>query len=191
MEFKAMDYSDLIGKTPLSEQLLKNHFKLYEGYVTNTNLLLKKINEFRESGNTLSPEFAELKRRFAWEWNGVRLHELYFENLGGNGDKSLAPRVVDIIKGSFGSFELFKEDLIATAKMRGIGWVITYFDPRTNNVFNAWINEHNESHLAGLKPLIVLDVFEHAYMLDYGINRPDYINKIIDNLNWMAIESRI
>ncbi|MCX7831563.1 MAG: Fe-Mn family superoxide dismutase [Actinobacteria bacterium] len=191
MEIKPIEFSELLGKVPLSEELLKNHLKLYEGYVTNTNLLMKKLEEIRLSGNALSPEFAELKRRFAWEWNGVRLHELYFENLGGNGDKSLAPRVVDIIKGAFGSFESFKEDLIATAKMRGIGWVVTYFDPHTNNVFNAWINEHNESHLAGLKPLIVLDVFEHAYMLDFGINRPDYINTIFDNLNWMVIESRI
>lgn len=191
MEIKPKDFSFLAGKVPLSDELLNNHFKLYEGYVTNTNILFKKLEELRRSGKTSEPEFAEIKRRFAWEWNGVRLHELYFENIGGNGDKTLAPKVLDAIKGSFGSFDEFVDDLTATAKMRGIGWVVTYYDPEASVVYNAWINEHNESHLAGLKPLIVIDVFEHAFMLDYGLNRADYLKAILENLNWQVIESRI
>lgn len=185
------DFSHLIGRVPLSQELLRNHFKLYEGYVNNTKLICEKLEQLRREGKSSEPEYAELKRRFGWEWNGVRLHELYFENIGGNGDRTLAPKVLDSIKASFDSFEDFMTDLMSTAKMRGIGWVVTYYDPVEQMVINSWINEHNESHLAGLKPLIVIDVFEHAFMLDYGVNRPDYVEKIIANLNWQVIESRI
>jgi Fe-Mn family superoxide dismutase len=191
MEITARDFSYLVGKVPLSNELLSIHFKLYEGYVSNTATLQRKLEEMSRDGKLLEPEYAELKRRFAWEWNGVRLHELYFENLGGNGDTALAPRVVDVIKASFGDFDAWKEDLLATAKMRGIGWVVVYFDEKTGAVFNAWINEHNESHLAGLKPLIVIDVFEHAFLLDYGLNRAEYLEKIFGNLNWQVIEARL
>lgn len=191
MEIKARDFSSLIGKTFLSEKLLTVHFKLYEGYVSNTNLLYKKMVEMREKGLLSEPEFSELKRRFGWEWNGVKLHELYFENLGGDGDYTVAPKALDLIKASFGSFDSFKDDFIATAKMRGIGWVVTYYDPEYGIVYNSWINEHNESHLAGLKPLIVVDVFEHAFMLDFGASRPDYVEAAFNNLNWEVIERRV
>lgn len=191
MEAKVKDFSYLIGKVPFSEQLLKNHLKLYEGYVANTNSLLKEISSLLKEGKEVTPVFAELKRRFSWEWNGVRLHELYFENLGGDGSTTLAPRAVDIIKANFGSFEDWKKDFIGTAKMRGIGWVVAYFDPETSYLYNVWINEHNENHLSGLKPLLVLDVFEHAYMLDFGLNRADYIDAFFSNINWQTVESRI
>jgi Fe-Mn family superoxide dismutase len=191
MELKPKDFSHLIGKIGLSEELLRNHFKLYEGYVANTNTILKEISELKASSKELTPLFAELKRRFAWEWNGVKLHELYFENLGGDGSVTLAPRVVDIIKANFGSFDAWKEDFVATAKMRGIGWVVAYYDPATSSLYNTWINEHNESHLAGLKPLLVLDVFEHAFMLDFGLNRADYIDMFFSSIDWQVVESRI
>lgn len=191
MEIKKRDFSHLIGRVPLSENLLNDHFKLYDGYVNSTNALLKKLEEMRQAGRLLEPEFAELKRRFAWEWNGVRLHELYFENLGGSGDPEEAPEALNIIKASAGSFEAWMEDLVATAKMRGIGWVVTYYDVEGGAVLNTWINEHNESHLTGLKPLIVIDVFEHAFLKDYGLDRAAYIEKIVSNLNWQVVEKRI
>ncbi len=190
MEFKLRDFSKLIGKTPLSEKLLQNHFKLYEGYVANTNSLLDLMKKLVSEGNSSSPLFAELKRRFAWEWNGVRLHELYFENIGGDGDHTMAPRVLDVLKASFGSYEAWREDFVATAKMRGIGWAVVYFDQVNNMAYNSWINEHNENHLSGAKPLLVIDVFEHAFMLDFGTDRPSYIEKILDNIDWQVIESR-
>jgi len=190
-EIKKKDFSYLIEQVPLSKNLLSNHLKLYEGYVNNTNLLIRKLEEMRQAGRMLEPEFAELKRRFAWEWNGVRLHELYFENLGISCSLEEVPEVLNVINTFAGSIEAWKNDLVATAKMRGIGWVVTYYDEENGSVFNVWINEHNESHLAGLKPLVVIDVFEHAYLLDYGLDRATYIETIIENLNWKVIKKRL
>lgn len=119
MNYSKKDFSNLIGIKGFSKDLLKTHFKLYEGYVANTNRVFELLNNLREEQKEDTPLFAELKRRLGWEWNGMRLHELYFGNLGGDGDKSLAPMVVDILKKSYGSFNNWEKDFIATAKMRG------------------------------------------------------------------------
>lgn len=191
MAYEAQDFSGLIGIKDFSENLLKNHFKLYEGYVTNTNKLLDILNLMLKEGKTATPEFAELKRRFGWEFNGMRLHEYYFGNMIKSGkilDKN--SKVGKKISEDFASFENWEKDFKATGSMRGIGWVILYLDPQTKKLMNVWINEHDVGHLAGGIPLLVLDVFEHAFMLDYGTNRADYIKAFFENINWSEVENR-
>ena len=189
MAYQAKDYSNLIGMEGFSETLLKNHFTLYQGYVTNTNKLSDLLNSRAKEGT--NPEYAELKRRFGFEFNGMRLHECYFENLGGKAplDKSstLAKKLADI----YGSYETWEQDFKATGAMRGIGWVILYQDPATGGLFNQWINEHETGHLAGCGPILVMDVFEHAFMTDYGLKRADYIASFCRNVNWQAAELRL
>jgi Fe-Mn family superoxide dismutase len=144
-----------------------------------------------KDGKEGTPEFAELKRRLGWEFNGMRLHELYFENLGGNGDMSKAPNLLKRKKEQFGSAELCAKDFKATAAMRGIGWVVMYEDIKTGLLVNQWINEHDVGHLSGCHPILVLDVFEHAFMIDYGLKRANYIESFFKNVKWEVVEERL
>lgn len=190
MNYIAKDYSGLIGLEGFSQQLLTNHFTLYQGYVTNTNKLMELLATMLKEGKTTTPEYAELKRRLGFEFNGMRLHEYYFENLGKKGTPDKAPNLVKKLTENFGSYENWEKDFRATGAMRGIGWAIFYQDTATGRLFNQWINEHETGHPAGCLPILVMDVFEHAYMLDYGLKRADYINAFFQNLNWEVIEGR-
>jgi len=191
MDYPAKDFSKLIGTPGFSNNLLENHFTLYQGYVANTQKLAEVLNRATKEGKASTPEFAELKRRFGWEWNGMSLHELYFENLGGDGNSSSALSASAIIKSAFGSFDQWQDDFKSTAMMRGIGWVVLYYDRETKNAFNCWINEHDVGHLTGAISLLVMDVFEHAYITDYGLKKADYIDAFITAIDWPVVESRV
>ncbi len=190
MPYEPVDFSHLLGMEGFSDGALKLHFKLYRGYVKNTNNLLKKLKDYATSGRTDTAEYAELKRRLGFEFNGMRLHEYYFGNLGGNGKLKKDNDLYEAIEVNFGSFEQWKKDFIATGTMRGVGWVVLYQDMATGRLINTWINEHESNNLVGCKPLIVMDVFEHAYMIDYGLDRRKYINAFFDNLDWGAVAQR-
>jgi Fe-Mn family superoxide dismutase len=191
MAYAAKDYSRLIGMSGFSETLLKNHFTLYQGYVTNTNKLLDTLDGLLKEGKTATPEYAEMTRRFGWEFDGMRLHEYYFENLGGHAgvkrDGPLGQRLAQ----AFGSYENWEKDFKAVGAMRGIGWAVLYQDPQSGNLLNVWINEHDTGHLAGCKPILIMDVFEHAFMIDYGLKRADYIGTFFNNIDWAAVEARL
>ena len=191
MPYAAKDYGKLIGMQGFSETLLKNHFTLYQGYVTNTNKLMDTLGQMLKEGKTATPEFAELKRRFGWEFNGMRLHEYYFENLGGKGAIDKGGKLFKKIAESFGSYEEWEKDFRGVGTMRGIGWAVLYQDSVSGALCNCWINEHDGGHLAGCNPILILDVFEHAFMIDYGLKRPDYIAAFFKNVEWKAAEARI
>jgi len=191
MAYTAKDYSKLIGMQGFSETLLKNHFTLYQGYVTNTNKLLDSLAATLKEGKVGTPEYAELKRRLGWEFNGMRLHEYYFENLGGKGALDKSGKLGKKLAEEFGSYENWEKDFKATGAMRGIGWTILYQDNVTGRLWNQWINEHDTGHPAGCSPILVLDVFEHAFMIDYGLKRADYIEAFFKNINWKAVEARL
>ena len=191
MPYAAKDYTKLIGMEGFSEILLKNHFTLYQGYVTNTNKLLDILGQLLKEGKTATPEFAELKRRFGWEFNGMRLHEYYFENLGGKSALDKAGKLGRKLAESFGSCEEWEKDFKAVGAMRGIGWSILYQDNVNGALCNCWINEHDVGHLAGGNPILILDVFEHAFMVDYGLKRADYIAAFFKNIDWKAAEARL
>ena len=174
-----------------SDEALRLHFKLYEGYVKNTNLMLDQLAQLSADGKNRSIAYAEIKRRLMWEYNGMRLHEDYFENLGGkNAPLDTTSGLYRKIESDFGSFEGWKSDFIATGAMRGIGWSVLYLDPLSGRLVNAWINEHDVGHLAGATPLLIMDVFEHAYLLDYGIDRAKYIEAFFKNVNWSVAAAR-
>jgi Fe-Mn family superoxide dismutase len=191
MAYIAKDYSSLIGTEGFSETLLKNHFTLYQGYVTNTNKVLDTLAQMVKDDKAGTPEFAELKRRLGWEFNGMRLHEYYFENLGGKEEIKKDGKLAKKIAEDFGSYELWEKEFRAMGAMRGIGWVVLYQDITNGRLINFWINEHDVSHPAGCNPLLIMDVFEHAFMVDYGLKRADYIGAFFKNINWSALEARI
>jgi Fe-Mn family superoxide dismutase len=191
MKYQAINFEKLLGTEGFSNQLLTNHFTLYNGYVTNTNKLIEEFAELEKQGKTGMPQFAEIKRRFGWEFDGMRLHELYFGNMvkGGSAPDKWAKFQTKISE-DFGSFENWEKLFKATGAMRGIGWAILYYDSTGNQLFNTWINEHDTGHLAAATPILIMDVFEHAFMTDYGLKRADYIEAFFKAIDWSVVQKR-
>jgi superoxide dismutase, Fe-Mn family len=169
-----------------SRQSLENHFTLYNGYVDHTNELLEAIS--RMDKNAKVTEFAELKRRLGWEFNGMRLHEYYFDNLGGT-DPLMDSPLQEAMENEFGSFSAWEMDFRATGALRGIGWAILYRDT-AGALLNMWIDQHDSGHLTGCSPILVLDVFEHAFLIDYGLERGEYIEAFMRNVDWEIASER-
>ena len=188
--YTAKDYSHLLGLEGISDTMLKNHFKLYQGYVTNTNEIIEKLHAMSPEGKP-PIEYAELSRRFGFEFSGMRLHEYYFDNLikGGKPLEPSAPLAKKIDQ-LFGDFETWKKHFIATGSIRGVGWVIMYYDIQNDNLFNVWIEEHHVNNLPGCTPILVMDVWEHAFMTDYQLDRAGYIKAFMQNLNWEKVNDR-
>ena len=191
MSYQPKNHENLIGIKGFSEQLLLDHFTLYNGYVANFNKLNDILVTIEKDGKFGTPEYAELNRRFGWEFNGMRLHEYYFGNLTREFkelDRDSVLRVA--IEKEWGSFEMWEKDFRVMAAMRGIGWIILYHDKQADRLFNVWVNEHDVGHFAGATPLLVMDVFEHAYIRDYSIKRADYIEVFMKNIDWNVAEQR-
>lgn len=190
--YEPKNYDHLIGIPGFSETLLKNHFTLYQGYVKNTNTLIESFEDLQKNDKMGTPAFAELKRRFPWEFNGMRLHEYYFENMTkGGGVLADSSSLHKKITQNFGTYDAWAKNFKAVGGMRGIGWAVLYEDMQAGNLFNVWVNEHDFGHLTGLKPLLILDIFEHAYVLDYGLKRADYIEAFFNVIDWGVVEKRM
>jgi len=191
---KTFDLSNLTG---ISDQTLEMHFKLYEGYVTNTNLLTEKISEILADGKVDKeelPAYSELTRRLGFEYNGMVLHEYYFGNMkrGGGGEPATKSGFRAAVERSFPSFDIWKTDFVSVGKMRGVGWAIAYLNPAQGRISNHWIELHENGNVAGFIPLLVMDVWEHAYLLDYKpADRPKYIEAFLANVDWEAVEKRM
>lgn len=188
--YQAKDFSSLLGHVKgINDGLLSLHFQLYEGYVKNVNQLLKDLQNCKTQGMEKSLTFGALQRRLGWEYDGMRLHELYFEEMGGGEVLSPKSSLYKTIARDFGSFEAWKKDFIATGLMRGIGWVILYQDIQ-GHLINVWINEHDVGHLVGGKPLLVMDVWEHAYLTQYALDRNSYIQAFLETIKWDVVSTR-
>ncbi len=189
--YQIQNFDHLLGLNGFSDNALKIHFSLYQGYVNNTNKLIEIINELTTANKINIPEYAELKRRFGWEFNGMRLHEYFFETMTKNKNKlEENSTLYKKITTDFGSFDNWLTDFKNTASARGIGWVILYFDQKANRLFNVWVNEHDTGHLADAKLILNLDVFEHAFMLDFGTKRIDYIEAFLQVIDWQVCLKR-
>jgi Fe-Mn family superoxide dismutase len=189
--YKKKDFN-LSGLKGISDRTLEMHFKLYAGYVAQTNLLNEHIAELLRAGKTSTPEYAELKRRLSFEYNGMVLHEYYFGNLKPKAT-DLNPRsgVARAISQTFGNTETWRKDFQAVGEMRGVGWAILFQDPATDMLTNQWITLHEFGSPAGFKPLLVMDVWEHAFLLDYPPSeRTKYIEAFFQNIDWDAVEQR-
>jgi Fe-Mn family superoxide dismutase len=187
------DFSSLKGLTGISDKTLEIHLGLYSGYVKNTNILNEQIIELTEQGKTGTPVYSELKRRYGFEYNGMRLHEYYFGNLkpGGSELKDTS-KLGNAIQQVYSSIEVWKNDFSKVGSMRGVGWSILFQDPFTKTLSNHWITLHEEGNVAGFVPILVMDVWEHAFLLDYKpAERPKYIEAFFSNVDWSAVESRL
>ena len=188
-----MPYSEVSFNPPamngLSPKQIEAHLKLYAGYVKNVNALAAKVDEYKKDSETHAIALSELTRRYAFEWNGMRLHEIYFASLGGDG--SMSGSLTDALATQYGSIDGWKNEVKAMAMMRGIGWVLLAHDTAGNILRNIWVSDHELGHLAGANVLFALDVWEHAYLLDYlPAQRADYVNAVFTNVNWSTVEAR-
>lgn len=191
MTYQAKDYHHLIGLKGFSEKLLKNHFSLYEGYVKTANLLIGHLERLVSEGAAETPEFSGIQRRLSFELNGIKLHEYYFENMirGGNAIDTHSA-IYKKLTETFGSYEKWHQNFVNVAETRGIGWAMVIYDPATEFVFNIWIESHHVGHVAGCIPLLVLDLWEHALLLDYGSNRATYLDAFFETIHWSRVSQR-
>ncbi|MBI4375344.1 MAG: superoxide dismutase [Elusimicrobia bacterium] len=176
----------------ISEDQVSRHWSLYEGYVKNVNLLNERIDALARKGE-FGPEFAEMKRRLGFEYDGMILHEHYFSVLkAGQPPLSDATELAKQLKRFFGGFESWRKEFSAIGKMRGIGWAILYFDPEFGVLSDHWITLHEHGHPAGYIPILVMDAWEHAYMVDYGAaGRSQYVETFLRNVDWAKVEQRL
>jgi Fe-Mn family superoxide dismutase len=187
IETKEFKIKDLEG---ISKQNIEEHLKLYKGYVTNTNFIINKIQELLKDKENNMYFLGELRRRFSFEFDGVRNHEIFF-SLIENGYREL-PENSEFkkrIERDWNSFENFLDELRTTAVTRGTGWVIVYFDRLTDNIFIQWVDEHHLGQLTGLSPILAIDMWEHAFVYDYPTSeKKKYIEAFLGNLDWQKVE---
>ena len=186
------NYEHLIGKIKgLSENQLRAHFTLYQGYVKKLNEIEQKLSTAdRSAPNYSYNEYSELKRREPVAYNGTYLHELYFDNLGGEG--TTPPEgFKKAVTQTFGSWDNYIADLKA-ATASAHGWVLTcyaYADQKVRNVLVQ--SEHHVGLQVDTHVMVAIDVWEHAYFMDYGTKKPDYVAAVLGSLNWDTIGQRV
>lgn len=174
----------------ISAKQIEQHLKLYAGYVKNTNAIMQRVAEAKKDSATFAIELSELTRRMGFEFNGMRLHEYYFTQFDSSVTGS-STKLKDKLTEQYGSFDAWMNEAKAIGKMRGIGWVLLVQDEVTDNLHTIWVSDHEYGHLGGQKVLFAMDVWEHAYMVDYAATqRPDYIEAFFKNLNWNVVEAR-
>lgn len=186
---RAFDFG--AGLTGLGKELLAEHLTLYKGYVTRTNALLKDVLAAEKEGKA-SPMVQELRRRLGFEFSGMRLHELYFEALSNSAAKPSATHPLhQAITGTWGSFDAWWAAFKATCTMTGIGWGALLKDPVSGRLMNAWFQDHENAVAVGTQALLVVDVWEHAYVKDYGATgRAKYVDAVKPLIDWRVIEKR-
>lgn len=187
--FKAKEFNipELKG---ISAKTIEEHLKLYEGYVKQSNLVLEKINELSEKAEENMGLISGLQRRFGFEFNGMRNHEIYFESLEG-GSKELVEddHLHKAIGAEWGSFEKWLSLFKSIATTRGIGWAMLYWDRKEKKLLNAWIDEQHLGQLQDCALILGLDMWEHSYVADYQPSgKKQYIEDFFSNLNWFVIE---
>ncbi len=185
---------DLPTLKGLSPEQIAVHLALYEGYVKHTNLILDTIKRLRDAdaeGNAFV--INELRRRLGFEFDGMRMHEYYFEQFEGGGAVASAEdslRKVAIEK--YGSWDGFIAHIKEVAGTRGIGWVVVYYDARTATLHTAFVNDHELGQLAGLPIMLAIDLWEHAYMVDYRpAEKKTYVEAFLENVHWPVVEERL
>jgi Fe-Mn family superoxide dismutase len=187
---------DLHGLDGISDAQIAEHLALYAGYVKQVNVLNDNLAAMIGHGQASGthPEFAELTRRLGFEYNGMILHEQYFSNLrpAGAPTPPTGSPLTAALTESFGSVEQWQAAFHAIGEMRGVSWVILFQDPATYRLTNHWVTLHHEGVPAGFTPLLVMDVWEHAFMRDYkATERGKYIEAFFRNIDWRMIERRL
>lgn len=190
--YKAYDFQ-IKGLKGISDQQIEVHLGLYKGYVTNTNTLNQRLRELTQEGKVGTPEWAEVTRRLGFEYNGMILHEYYFSQFKPGGSELQAGSALgQALQQSFGSVDAWMNDFKGIGGMRGVGWAVLFQDPVTGWLSNHWVTLHQDGNPAGFKPIFIMDVWEHAFLIDYKpAERSKYIDAFFQNIDWSVIEQRL
>lgn len=192
--YEAKDYSWLRGLKGITDEQIEEHLKLYNGYVKRTNALLEKLSGMASEGKQGESSYQELRRRLGWEFNGMRLHEFYFDQFSkaaGEEAGKLRDAFEEYLRAR-GGMEAWKQDFSSIGKMPGIGWVVCYQDETNGELINTWIEQHHSGHLAGCRPILILDCFEHAFSVYLKpTQRAQYVDDFLANVNWDVVAARI
>ena len=179
------------GLKGISDDQINDHWGLYKGYVAQTNALVKELADLRSKGEGGGLDYADRRRRLGFEYNGMVLHEYYFGNLKTNVTLDEHSDLGRAITQSFGSVDAWKNDFSAAGKTRGIGWAVLYYDGTTGALNNHFVQFHEDGNIAGFQPVLVMDVWEHAYMVDHKAGgRGNYIEAFLSNVNWDVAQGR-
>ena len=177
----------------ISTKTVEEHLKLYSGYVKNTNLILEKITELNKDLDKNTYLLGEINRRFGFEYNGMRNHEIYFSSLeGGPSPVTTNGLLEKSIIETWGSYEAWLSEFKTIALTRGIGWAMLYYDRKENRLLNAWVDEQHLGQLQDCTLVLALDIWEHSYVADYQPSgKKTYIEDFFTNLNWTKIEENL
>jgi Fe-Mn family superoxide dismutase len=184
----------LSGLAGISDETLEIHLGLYKGYVDQTNFIIEELSETAQRGkaNGKNPLYAELRRHLGFELGGMVLHEYYFGNLAPKGRGKPGAAIEEPLGRSFGDFESWKRDFMAVGGLRGVGWAALCQDPFNGALSNHWIELHHQGMPAGFKPILVMDVWEHAFLLDYKPSeRTKYMEAFFANVDWTVVNERL
>lgn len=189
-EEKKFDIGELKG---ISKKSIEEHLKLYSGYVKNANTIIDKVNEMRIDTEKNSYAISETMRRFGFEYNGIRNHEVYFDSLsGGNNPLPSSSVLKKQIEKDFISFDKWLSEFKALGMTRGIGWAMLYFDRKDNRLLNAWVDEQHIGQLQDCSLILALDMWEHSFVADYmPSGKKNYVEDFFSNLNWLKIEENL
>ncbi len=160
-KYTPKNFSQLKGLKGISDGVLENHFKLYEGYVNRTNKLIETLWGLAKDGQAAgtNPAYAEMSRRMGFEFNGMVLHQAYFENLKPASTGQPGGKLKSTVEKSFGSWDIWFNDFKAIATMPGVGWAITFQNPENGWLHNNWVTLHEDGNIAGWKPILVMDAW--------------------------------
>jgi superoxide dismutase, Fe-Mn family len=186
---------NILKLVDISENSINEHLKLYAGYVKHSNLIIDKIDSLSSDIEANSYAIGELQRRFGFEFDGMRNHEYYFEQLetrdGATKNINETSKLATKLNETFGSYSNWLNRFKTLAMTRGIGWAFLYYDPTTDRLLHAWVDEQHLGHLTSLKVVLALDMWEHSYMLDYAPSeKKKYVEAFFANLNWDVLEKR-
>jgi Fe-Mn family superoxide dismutase len=190
--FKVKKYLKPSNLDGISNDQINQHFSLYEKYVDQSNKLLKLEDHLKNGkGFANSTLRADLLKQISFERNGMILHELYFENLKAGINPNKNGAFTKLVKKSFKSIDNFLEDLKIISKARGEIWVLSLYDIETNKLRNSIIESHEHYITYRAQPLLVMDVWTHAYAVDFALfDKDKYIDSFISNINWDVLDRR-
>jgi superoxide dismutase, Fe-Mn family len=174
----------------ISAKTIEEHLKLYAGYVKNANLIHSRLETLSRDPETNSYEIAELQRRFSFEWGGMRNHECYFSLLEEKTTPDPDSGLFKAIEQQWGSIDGWKQTFSTLALIRGIGWAVLYWDREQKALIHGWIDEQHIGALINAVPVIMLDMWEHSYVIDYfPSGKKEYIADFLSQLNWKRAEA--
>lgn len=191
MAYQAQTF-DLPALQGISPKQLEVHLKLYGGYVTFFNKLEETKADLMRDSEKNAYALGEVNRRLGFEFDGMRMHELYFSQWeNGSTPLTAGGALGETLAAQYGSFESWMSQFKAVGMTRGIGWTILYYDQKGGRFFNAWVGDHELGQLAGVPVILAMDMWEHAYMVDYTpAEKKNYIDAFLQNLNWSVPEER-